>query len=143
MTKYREVTFLIVEDDDLDFKILKRAFNNLKITNPVRRAHDGIEALNILKGQNGQEKISLPYLILLDLKMPRMGGLEFLDNLRSDPDLHKDIVFVLTTSDAESDIDGAYKQNVAGYIKKGDPEEGFEEAIQMIDHYWKVIEFRT
>ncbi|MEQ8227485.1 MAG: response regulator [Rhodospirillales bacterium] len=143
MTKYREVTFLVVEDDDLDFKILKRAFKNLKITNPVRRAHDGIEALDILKGQNGQEKISLPYLILLDLKMPRMGGLEFLDNLRSDPDLHKDIVFVLTTSDAESDVDEAYKQNVAGYIKKGDPEEGFEEAIRMIDHYWKVVEFRT
>ena len=143
MTKYREVTFLIVEDDDLDFKILQRAFKNLKITNPVRRAHDGIEALDILRGPNGQEKISLPYLILLDLKMPRMGGLEFLDNLRSDPDLHKDIVFVLTTSDAESDIDEAYKQNVAGYIKKGDPEEGFEEAIRMIDHYWKVIEFRA
>lgn len=142
MLGYREVTFLVVEDDDLDYKILQRAFRNLKITNPVRRAHDGIEALDILKGRAGQEKIHLPYLILLDLKMPRMNGLEFLDALRADPELHKDIVFVLTTSNAESDIDEAYKLHIAGYIRKGDPEEGFEEAIRMIDHYWKVVELR-
>ena len=141
MQQPKTVTILIVEDDDLDFKAFQRALTNVRLVNPVRRALDGIEALEILRGENGQERIGHPYMILLDLSMPRMGGLEFLDQVRADPALDKSIIFVLTSSASDYDITEAYKRHIAGYITKGQPEAGIEEAIKMIDHFWRVVEF--
>lgn len=135
----KTASFFIVEDDDLDFRILERAFKTLKIANPVRRATDGVEALEILRGQNGQDLITAPYIILLDIQMPRMNGVEFLENLRDDENLKQSVVFVLTTSDAKSDIDAVYKHQIAGYIHKSEPEQGFLDALTMIDHYWRVV----
>ena len=99
----KTVHFLVVEDDEVDVKALKRAFKELHLANPVRFARDGIEALEILRGENGQEKLEKPYLVLLDLNMPRMNGIEFLDEVREDPEHHCALVFVLTTSSAEED----------------------------------------
>jgi CheY-like chemotaxis protein len=132
-------SFLIVEDDDLDFRILERAFKTLKIANPVRRAVDGIEALEILRGQNGHMPMLTPYIILLDIRMPRMDGIEFLEQIRNDDELNKSVVFVLTTSDAKADIDAVYTHQVAGYIRKSEPESGFLDALTMIDHYWRIV----
>lgn len=137
---HKEVTFLVVDDDDLDFKILKRAFKNLKINNAIIRATDGIEALDMLKGRVDHPAVERPFIILLDLTMPRMGGLEFLDAIRADEDLKKTVVFVLTSSNMERDIEDAYARHVAGYIHKGNPEADFQAAIGMIDHYWRVVE---
>ncbi len=141
MPELDPVTILVVEDDDLDFKALSRAFRTLKVANPIVRATDGLEALDILHGTGGAEKLASPFLILLDLNMPRMGGLEFLDILRSDPHLSDTIVFVLTSSKADQDVTAAYKRHINGYITKSNPESGFEDAIRMIDHFWRVIEF--
>jgi CheY-like chemotaxis protein len=74
-----------------------RAFKKAKIANPVSLAHDGIDALEMLRGTNGRERFPRPFLILLDLNMPRMNGIEFLKELRQDDELRKSIVFVMTT----------------------------------------------
>ena len=136
-----EVNILLVEDDEVDVMAVKRALRELKIANPLFRAADGIDGLEMLRGLNGKKKLPRPYVVLLDLNMPRMGGLEFLEVLRSDPALSKTVVFVLTTSDAPEDRNAAYEKYISGYVVKMQAGESFIEAISMIEHYWKIIEF--
>ena len=137
----KSVKFLLVDDDEIDVMAIQRAFRKLRLANEIVVARDGLEALDILRGENGQDRLEPPYLILLDLNMPRMNGLEFLDAMRKDPDLKSSLVFVLTTSTAEQDRVAAYDKHVAGYIVKARTESSFTEALEMIDHYWRVIEF--
>jgi len=141
MMTHQTVTFLVVEDDEIDIKALKRAFKELKLSNPIRFASDGIEALEILRGEGGNDKIEKPYLILLDLNMPRMNGIEFLDEIRKDPEHNSAIIFIMTTSAAEEDRVNAYGKNVAGYMLKSNAGHTFLDALAMLDHYWKVVEF--
>ncbi|WP_425404557.1 response regulator [Hwanghaeella sp.] len=136
----KQATFLIVEDDDVDRMALERAFDKLKILNDRVYARNGVEALDVLRGRNGKERLPRPFIILLDLNMPQMNGLEFLDEVRNDEDLANSVVFVLTTSDADEDIVAAYENNVAGYIVKSDAATGFLRAIEMLEHYWRVVE---
>lgn len=136
-----DVSVLLVEDDEVDRQVVKRAFRQLKIANPVYEARDGLEALSMLRGQDGYVRVQAPYMILLDLSMPRMDGLEFLAALREDEELDTSIVFVLTTSKADEDRTAAYKQHVAGYIVKSDFGNEFMKIVEMIDHYWRVIVF--
>jgi CheY-like chemotaxis protein len=135
------VTILLVDDDKVDVMAVKRSFRALKIANPVLEARNGIEALERLRGQNGYEKMPSPCLVLLDLKMPCMGGIEFLEELRRDDELRGTVVFVMTTSSADDDRARAYDKNVAGYVLKHRPGQSFLEAISMLEHYWRVIEF--
>jgi CheY-like chemotaxis protein len=135
----KAVEILIVEDDDIDAKGIYRAMNKLKIANPTRRVKDGIEALRLLR-QEGDEFINRPYVILLDINMPRMNGLELLEEIRADDELKDSIVFVLTTSRAQEDRIAAFKYNVAGYMVKSNLEEGFMSALKLIDHYWRIVE---
>jgi CheY-like chemotaxis protein len=135
------VTILLVDDDKIMPMAVKRAFQQLKIANPLVVAGDGIEALQRLRGHNNYEKVPSPCLILLDLNMPRMGGIEFLEELRCDPEFSRTLVFVMTTSEAEKDRTRAYDRNVAGYILKQRIGPCFVEAISMLEHYWRVIEF--
>ena len=92
-----DVTFLLVEDDDIEVRVLKKTFAKLKIANDIVVAHDGIDALELLRGENGREKLQSPFIILLNINMPRMNGIEFLQEIRADPDLGNSVVFVLTT----------------------------------------------
>ena len=134
--KFKPASILLVEDDDIDAMSVQRAFQRMKIANPIVRAKDGVEALDILlKGG-----IEQPYLILLDLNMPRMGGLELLDTIRNNPQLELSVVFVLTTSKDDEDKIKAYKHHVAGYIVKEKLDEGFEQLVRMLDHYWRLVE---
>ncbi|MFN3231616.1 MAG: response regulator [Alphaproteobacteria bacterium] len=133
------INILLVEDDDVDVQGITRAFKKLKVANPITRARDGLEALDILRSDKGRRL--RPYLIILDLNMPRMNGIEFLTALRADEALKDSIVFVLTTSKADEDKIEAYRLNVAGYIVKADPAKSFLDAVQMLDHYWRVVEF--
>jgi CheY-like chemotaxis protein len=141
MLEPRIAQLLHVEDDDLCLMGLSRAFKAAKIANPICFAHDGIDALNMLRGTNGHTRISRPFLILLDLSMPRMNGIEFLTELRKDEDLKKSVVFVMTTSDADEDKVNAYNLGVAGYILKTNPKNAFLEATSLLDTYWRVVEF--
>jgi CheY-like chemotaxis protein len=135
------VQLLHVEDDDLCLMGLNRAFKAAKITNPVSFAHDGIEALEMLRGTNGRPRVPRPFIILLDLNMPRMDGMEFLRELRKDEELKKTIVFIMTTSDANEDKVKAYNLGVAGYILKSNPANAFLEATALLGTYWRVVEF--
>ena len=135
------VTLLLVEDDDVAAEAVERAFRRAKISNPIVRARDGIEALVKLRDKSVPRAVPRPDLILLDLKMPRMNGLTFLQELRNDPELKQTIVFVLTTSDSEKDRDDAYKYLIAGYIAKSRAGQDFMELIQLLDLYWRVVEF--
>ena len=135
------VNLLLVDDDEVDVQGLKRAFTRSRIANPIAVARDGIEALEILRGENGREKLPKPHLVLLDLNMPRMNGIEFLEIIRADEDLKGTVVFMITTSKADEDKARAYGHNVAGYIVKQDPENTFMEAVSLLAHYWKIVKF--
>jgi len=135
------VNILLVEDDEVDVMAIKRAMQHLKIANPLFRASDGIDALEMLRGENGKKKLGLPHIILLDLNMPRMGGLEFLGELRKDSDLQRSVVFVVTTSAADDDRIRAYDECVSGYVLKHSAAHSFLDAVSMLQHYWRIIEF--
>jgi len=127
---------LLVEDDKVDVMTIRRALNDLKVLNRLEVASNGEEALAYLRNPEAE----MPCIILLDLNMPRMNGIEFLQNLRKDP-RHKDaVVFVLTTSQDEFDISRAYELNVAGYIVKSRLSEQFVDIVTMLDYYWRIVE---
>lgn len=132
----KEVTVLLVDDDEVDVMGVKRAFTSARIANPVVVARDGMEALEKLRAN----EIPRPYVILLDLNMPRMNGIEFLDVIRADENFRDSVVFVLTTSRAEKDKWSAYQRNVAGYIVKENVGEEFIDAISLLDIYWRIVE---
>lgn len=133
---YKEVTLLIVDDDDIDAIALERALRKLRLLNTVLRARDGREALELLR----TGAVPAPYIILLDLNMPRMNGLEFLNILRTDPQLTHAVVFVLTTSKSDEDLVAAYRNHVAGYVFKQHMDRDFLEVIGFIEHYWRLVE---
>lgn len=131
----RPVTVFLVEDDDVDATSIIRAMKNKRIINPVMRAHDGVEAIEMLKAG----KIPKPYLVLLDLNMPRMGGLDTMKAIRADPDLADAVIFVLTTSKSDEDMLESYRSHVAGYIVKMEIGDCFSYLVEMLDAYWQVV----
>ncbi|MBT1444155.1 response regulator [Shewanella sp. JM162201] len=133
---YPEVVLFLIDDDEVDYMAVKRAMAQMRLINPLIRARDGQSALEMLK--SGEVKGA--FVILLDLNMPRMNGLEFLDVLRSDPQLSSSVVFVLTTSRSDEDKVAAYRFNVAGYLVKNNIREEFSNIINMLDGYWRVVE---
>jgi CheY-like chemotaxis protein len=133
---YKEVTILLIDDDDVDVMGVKRALQKLKILNPIIRARDGIEGLALLRDGN----VTRPYIVLLDINMPRMNGLDMLAELRNDPALSSSVVFILTTSKADEDKFTAYQQHVAGYIIKNQVGDGFLRVVEMLNHYWRIVE---
>ena len=135
MRSSKVVTILLVEDDEVDVKALRWAFDKLKIANPLVVAHDGVEAWQML------QELPRPFLIITDINMPRMNGIELLRKIRQSENLRDSIVFALTTSNDEQDKIDAYDLNVAGYMLKTDMGTSFTRAISMIDNYWKVVEF--
>lgn len=137
----RIVNILLVEDDDVDVMNVKRAFQKNNLTNPLYIARNGIEALNMLRGVNTEPINPLPRIILLDLNMPRMGGIEFLQELRKDEKLKNISVFVMTTSNEEKDLVDAYSLNVAGYVVKPISMESFVSAVAILKNYWMLCEY--
>ena len=116
----RTVPILLVEDDDIDIEAVRRTLKSAEIENPVHVAHDGVEALDMLYGRTGAAKITLPCVILLDINLPRMDGLQFLEVRSGGINLKQSIVFILTTSDRHHDKMRAYELNIAGYLLKHD-----------------------
>ena len=133
---YDDIKILLVEDDDIDVQGIKRAFKKQNITNPVIRARNGLEALEILRSG----AIPKPRIVLLDIQMPKMNGIEFLAEIRKDETLKDSVVFVLTTSKSEEDIVAAYKKSIAGYIVKTELDTSFKQLIDLLKSYWQAIE---
>ena len=136
MVKNRDITFLLVEEDEVDILNVKRAFKKNSIDSTLEVAKNGLEALEMLR--SGQ--ITRPSCVLLDINMPKMNGLEFLEELRNDKEFHNLVVFVLTTSNDDRDKIDAYNYNVAGYIIKPVSFEKFIEAIKSLSDYLDMIE---
>ncbi len=135
------VSILLVEDDEVDVMNIQRAFKKNHISNPLHVAGNGLEALAMLRGCDEIKKLKpTPKIILLDINMPKMNGIEFLKELRSDADLRSISVFVLTTSDEEKDRMAAYDMNVAGYILKPVEPGKFMDAVKTLDVFWSLIE---
>ncbi|MEP2472957.1 response regulator [Roseobacter sp.] len=137
----KAATFLLVDDDAISIMSMKRALKKLKIVNNTVVAKDGQQALEILCAAADEAAGKLPpFIVTLDLNMPRMNGLEFLEAVRADPRLHRLVVFVFTTSDMPHDIQSAYSNNVAGYLVKENPSETFAEALEMLGTYSRIVE---
>jgi CheY-like chemotaxis protein len=138
----RIINILLVEDDEVDIMNVRRAFKKVNINNTLYLASNGIEALAMLRSQNGQPP-QVPNerrLILLDLNMPKMGGIEFLQELRSDPKLRPTPVVVMTTSNQDKDRVEAYNLNVAGYLLKPLTFNNFVEMMTILNKYWLLCE---
>ena len=133
-----KVTFLVVDDDDVAIMGMKRAIKKLELTNPIEIARNGEEALHALR-RSGEGSVNRPYIVTLDLNMPRMGGLQFLEEVRRDAELQDAIIFVVTTSDAPDDITSAYSQNIAGYIVKDNAYETLKNALDLLRNYTQVV----
>jgi CheY-like chemotaxis protein len=135
------VSIMIVDDDKVDVMALRRCFRALELPNPVVEARNGVEALARLRGSDGEAPMPRPHLVLLDLNMPRMGGLEFLDEVRRDPALHRTLIFVLTTSAAPADRERCYDRNIAGYMVKHRESGASMETVAMLRKYWNTVSF--
>jgi CheY-like chemotaxis protein len=133
----RMLNILLVEDDQVDVMNVRRAFEKSHITNPLFVAANGLEALEMLRGDGIPRDRRL---VLLDLNMPRMNGIEFLRALRADPQLHMLPVVVLTTSNDERDKVEAYQLNVAGYLIKPVTFVNFVELMAALNKYWMLVE---
>jgi CheY-like chemotaxis protein len=127
---------LLVEDDSVDAMTVKRAIKDLKVTNPLVHMLNGEEALDYLRN-NSKRK---PCIILLDLNMPRMNGIEFLKIIKADNNFRKIPVIVLTTSREERDKVETFKLGVAGYMLKSINYKEFVETVQTISLYWTLSE---
>ena len=134
------VELLLIEDDVVDIMAVNRALKMLDVSLPVTTAQNGVEALDCLRGTNGRDKVSWPLVMLLDLNMPIMNGVAFLEELRGDPMLCHSIVFVMSTSDAEIDRSMAYGLNVAGYIVKTGAPGVFVNTVEMLARYCATVE---
>jgi len=138
----KTVNILLVEDDEVDVMNVKRAFKKGNISNPLFIAGNGLEALAMLRGEK-EAPVPMPTnrrLVLLDLNMPKMNGLEFLETLRSDPKLKSIPVVVLTTSGEDPDRIEAYNYNVAGYILKPVTFSNFADVMATLNRYWSTCE---
>ena len=127
---------MLVEDDEVDAMTVRRALKELHVGNPMVQAENGEGALAYLR-QPGQV---MPCIILLDLNMPVMGGIEFLQVAKQDATLRRIPVVVLTTSEEQQDKVASFDLGVAGYIRKPVDYKQFVEAVRSIDAYWTLSE---
>ncbi|MFO0577863.1 MAG: response regulator [Polyangia bacterium] len=133
----RSLTILLVDDDDIDVMNVQRALKKAGLETPLYIAGDGVAALELLRSG------SLPtrrLLVLLDINMPKMNGIEFLRAIRKDPTLKSLCVVVLTTSNEERDRIEAYQLNVAGYLLKPVTFHNFVEVLLTLNRYWQLME---
>ena len=137
--KTKPVSILLVDDDDVEAELVARSFKKRRLANKVIRAHDGHEGLKMLRGEIECD-LEHPLIILLDINMPRMNGIEFLQEIRNDPNLESLVIFMLTTSNDERDRTAAYKEHVAGYIVKSRAGDDFVNLLDLIESYWTVVE---
>ena len=130
---------LLVEDDEVDVLTVRRALTDLAVSNPLTVAANGEEALEVLRRARSKR----PAIILLDLNMPRMSGIEFLRRVRAEGSAEGIPIVVLTTSRQHQDVAEGFSHNVAGYMIKPVDYSKFVEVMQAIDLYWTLSELPT
>jgi two-component system, response regulator len=135
----QEKLILLVEDNDDDAELANMAFRRAKIANPVQRVRDGVEALDYLLGRGAfteRDVSDTPAVVLLDLNLPKLGGLEVLKAVRSDERTRHLPIVVLTSSSEERDIMGAYDLNANSYVTKPVDFDEFVAAAHQLGSYW-------
>jgi CheY-like chemotaxis protein len=135
----RPIDILLVEDDPGDELITREAFEHNKLHNRLHVAHDGEEGLNYLYQRGAYEDAKRPDLILLDLNLPKYDGRQLLEKIKSDPDLSRIPVVVLTTSSAEEDILRSYKLHANAYVTKPVDLDQFINAVRQIDEFFLQV----
>lgn len=136
----RSPTILHIDDDQVDCLVIRKLLKNQGLAENVRQLHNGEEALHFLQ-ELIESRTQLPDILLLDINMPRMNGLELLRAIRSDERLRHLPVFILTTSDDEDDRHCAFQLNVAGYFLKGLDMSDQEMTIGILTSYWDLNRF--
>ena len=142
MSETNIVEILIVEDSPQDLELALRALEKANLTNRIHVARDGAEALEFIfcEGKHTDRKIENgPKVVLLDLKLPKVDGLEVLQRIKSDPRTKTIPVVVLTSSKEQSDVVESYKLGVNSYIVKPVNFEHFAEAVQKLGMYWLLL----
>jgi CheY-like chemotaxis protein len=130
---------LVAEDNEDDAFLLRRAFGKAQFSNPLHLVPDGVEAMAYLKGTGqyaDRAKFPFPALVLLDIKMPRMNGLETLAAIRKDPELKRLVVIFLSSSDQEQDINEAFDLRANSYLVKPNSAERMINILQKLREYW-------
>jgi len=130
---------LVVEDDDVQAEAVVRSLRKAGVDANIVVTPEGWEALSVLRGTHSRHRIRRPYLVLLDLNLPRLGGMDFLREVRADPLLNDTVVFVLTTSADERDCKRAYEEHVAGYMVKSEVGPQFTRVVEMLRPYLAVV----
>lgn len=132
---------LLVEDDDVDAEAVVRTLGRVENAYDTLIVRDGAEALSVLRDADGRKSLQQPYLILLDINLPRMNGIEFLAELRGDECLQQSIVFVLSTSSRFEDKFAAYDKQVAGYLVKSRLGDNLIKLTELLEIYRGSVEF--
>jgi len=139
MNGFQRLNVLLVEDDDIAAEAVVRGLRINGLDYAVVVAEDGATALQILRGEHAERSLEQPFLVLLDLSMPRMSGLEFLRELRADARISDSVVFVLTSSGADEDRAAAYRQHIAGYMVKSGVGPQFSGLARFLAEYVRVV----
>jgi CheY-like chemotaxis protein len=135
----KPIVILLVEDNLGDVRLTQEAFKEGRVSNLLIVAADGIEAMSILRRKEPHSESPRPDLILLDLNIPRMDGRQVLAEIKSDPDLKRIPVIILTTSKAEEDILRTYDLNANCYITKPVDYDNFLSVVKTIDEFWLTV----
>lgn len=137
--KKRRINILLVEDNAADIRLTKEVLQEIEFVKSLNVVRDGVEAINFLKNKGKYSEVILPDLILLDLNLPKKGGLEVLKEIKEDEDLKLIPVVILTISDVEDDIIKAYNLHVNSYVIKPLEMREFRKIIESIMNYWFII----
>jgi CheY-like chemotaxis protein len=137
----QQVQIVLIDDDEVDVEAVARLLRKRKLPYDLVTFSNGSDAKNALAGSFGWELTKQPYIILLDLNLPRMNGIELLNWLRTQPHLCRSIVFAFTTSEAQQDCKAAYDLQVAGYLVKSHLGSGYAALARMLDAYTQNVLF--
>ena len=138
---HESISILLVEDNDGHAKLIERNLRKVNLLNPIVRASDGVEALEYLQGKEpGLPKASPPRLVLLDIDMPRMDGIEFLSRIKADERLCKTPVIMLTSTDSQAEIDRCYQSGANGYVSKPVDIGNLGEKLRRLGMFLEIVE---
>jgi len=141
MQPHESISILLVEDNDGHAKLIERNLRKVNLLNPIVRVADGVEALDYLHGQgesNGAPP--LPRLVLLDINMPRMDGMEVLSRIKSDDRLRRTPVIMLTSTDSQAEIDRCYQSGANGYVSKPVNIANLGEKLHRLGLFLEIVE---
>jgi CheY-like chemotaxis protein len=140
--RMQDLPILLAEDSDDDVFLMERAYKKAKLTNPLKVVSDGEQTLAYLRGEGvyaDRDQYPFPGLLLLDIKMPRMNGLEVLSAIRQDPRLRRLVVIVLTASNLDQDVNRAFDLQANSYLVKPLDTDGMVETLDKVRGYWLRI----